>query len=398
MSRNQGSTSNGDGNIRKITIKRNGKEYTYWQGRYSLGLDPGTGKQIQKSFSCSTKKEAVEKLKELTLSIDQGNYHEPTKATLKEWASIWTKDYLIDTKPRTADSYRSVVENHLIPNLGAVKLTDLTFQMIQSFINDLSKGSRARQPLSAKTIKNIHGVLHACLQQALKMGLIDKNPAYGVKLPRREKPELFTFSEEQTKSFIQACQTNKFGPLYLVILFTGMREGEALGLTWKCVNFKTGILTIKGQLQRTRDGTGNHYLVSTKNGKTRYITVAPYVLETLRKVKTEQDKWKCDAQGLWENSQGFVFTNELGHPLSSQTAYLYYKRIVSDLGYPSARVHDLRHTFATMSLQNGVNIKIVQEQLGHYSAAFTMDVYAYATVKAQTESATLLQNVIKTMI
>ncbi len=121
-------------------------------------------------------------------------------------------------------------------------------------------------------------------------------------------------------------------------------------------------------------------------------------METLQKVKSEQDRWKIEAKDSWEDELGLVFTNELGHPLSSQTAYLNYKRIVTYLGYPSARVHDLRHTFATMSLQNGVNIKIVQEQLGHYSAAFTMDVYTYATVKAQTESAALLQTVINTMV
>ena len=172
-----GRASNGGGSVRKVTVQKNGKTYTYWQARYTEGFDPGTGKQIQKSITGKTQKEVAQKLRQVTTALDDGTYKAPSKLTVGEWLDIWTRDYLVSVKPRTADSYKTTVENYLRPSFGAMKLEAMKPQDVQRFYNSLQIKRGKKMPLSAKSIRNIHGVLHKTLQQAVKLGHIRTNPA-----------------------------------------------------------------------------------------------------------------------------------------------------------------------------------------------------------------------------
>lgn len=160
--------------------------YTYWEARFTVGFDPQTGKQIQRSISGKTQKEVAQKLREITTELDQGSYQEPTKMTLGEWLDIWLKEYSANLKPMTQQTYSEQVGNHIKPELGRIKLKDLKTHMIQCFYNSMVNGNR---PLSAKTIKNIHGVLHRALQQAVSNNLLRDNPATACVLPKVQKPE-----------------------------------------------------------------------------------------------------------------------------------------------------------------------------------------------------------------
>lgn len=164
----------GCGTIRKKTVTRNGKEYTYWEARFTTGYDSGTGRQVQKSITGKTQKEVAQKLKAMTTAVDEGTYTEPTKLTVSQWMDIWISEYMTSAKPRTIDSYKSIAEVHIKPNLGAKKLSSLNKHDIQTFCNDLS---RKEKPLSPKSIKNVHGVLHSALEQAVSLGYIRFNPA-----------------------------------------------------------------------------------------------------------------------------------------------------------------------------------------------------------------------------
>ena len=161
--KNSGRNAAGTGSIRKKTVTRDEKEYTYWEARYTEGYDPGTGKQIQRSVTGKTQKEVAQKLKAATAALDAGTYIAPSKMTVGDWLDIWQQDYLGSVKPRTLDSYRTTVETHLKPAFGAVKLDALATHEIQRFYNSLQKGQGPRQPLSPKTIRNVHGVLHKAL-------------------------------------------------------------------------------------------------------------------------------------------------------------------------------------------------------------------------------------------
>ena len=391
--RNTSRAAQGAGSIRKKTVTRKGKQYEYWEARVTVGRDPGTGKQIQKSITGKTQKEVREKLQAVSVEINDGTYHEPEKMTVGEWLDIWTAEYLGDVKPRTADSYKTTVRVHLKPAFGAVRLSALRAHEIQALYNRLQNGTGGKDGLSPKSIKNLHGVLHKALQQAVELGYIKINPAGACKLPRIEKAAIKPLDEKEIARFMEVIKGHPFENLYLVTLFTGMRESEVLGLMWECVDFENGTILIDKQLQRKRGEDGSYHFVSPKNGKSRCITPAPFVMEVLQKQKRAQWEARVNAGVLWENT-GLVFTNEYGRNYSAQTVYLHFKKLVAAAGAPDTRFHDLRHSFAVVSLQSGDDIKTVQENLGHHTAAFTLDVYGHVTEKMKRDSAARMERFI----
>lgn len=331
---------------------------------------------------------------ELIAAIDKGTYKEPCKLTVGEWLDIWQKDYLGNVKPRTADSYRATVETHLKPAFAAVKLEGLKSHTIQVFYNSLSQGRNGKPGLSPKSVHNIHGVFHRALQQAVALGHIHINPTEACILPRAERKEIHPLDEDQISAFLKAIEGHRYELLYRVALFTGMREGEILGLTWESVDFDKGIITISKQLQKERRGRGTYHLVSPKNGKTRRIAPAPSVMDALNTQRQRQLEWKLMAGSMWEDTD-LVFTNEQGRNLSAQTVYLHFKKLAEQIGCPDARFHDLRHSYAVAALKSGDDIKTVQENLGHHTAAFTLDVYGHVTEQMRTDSAQRMERFIK---
>jgi len=379
----------GSGTIRKKTVTRNGKQYTYWEARYSAGYDPGTGKQIQKSITGKTQKEVSQKLKAVTTSIDDGTYVAPCKLTVGQWLDIWINEYLGGVKPRTADLYKGVVSVRIKPKLGALKLDGLTPHAVQTYFNNLTK-----EGLAPKTVKNVHGILHKALQQAIINGYIKNNPADSTILPRVSRRELKPLDENQISTFLKAIQDHEYGDLFTVTLFTGMREGEALGLLWDCVDLESGILTVDKQLQLIRGSKGQYQMVPTKNSKARTITLAPSIVKVLHSVRRKQLENKMLYGSAWEDS-GFVFTNELGHHLFASTVYKSFKRVMKEIGSPETRFHDLRHSYAVASIRSGDDIKTVQDNLGHATAAFTLDVYGHVTQKMKQDSANRMEQFIQ---
>ena len=217
----------GMGSTRKKEKVINGKAYTYYEARYTVGIDPGTGKQIQKSISGKTQREVTRRLKEITTSIDTGTYLPSCKLTVGEWLNTWISEYTADWKPLTVCNYSKQIKKHLIPRLGAAKLEDLDTHTIQLFYNSLTKSG-----LAPKTVKNIHGVLHAALEQAISNGYIHKNPTAGCKLPKVVRPEIKPLEPEEIARMLKEAKKDAYDNLFIVAMFTGMRQGELLGLSW----------------------------------------------------------------------------------------------------------------------------------------------------------------------
>lgn len=388
-----GRAASGDGSIRKKIVKKNGKEYTYWEGRYTCGFDPETGKQKQHSISGKTQAEVAQKLREITAEIGQGIFKEACKLTVGEWLEAWERDYLVGVKPRTLETYQSRIRTHIRPDLGAIRLEKLDGPTIQHFYNNLSK-----KGLSPKSIKCIHGILHEALQQAVKVGYLKVNPSDSCTLPRLVKKSIKPLDDDAIRQFMKAIQGHRFELLYLVTLFTGLREGEVLGLDWDNIDFDEGTMLIVQQLQRIKveNGKREYQLVSLKNDKWRKITPADFVMDLLRRQRSQQAKWQLRAGPAWEDS-GLVFTDELGKHLSTCTVYHNYKRLVASIGYPEARVHDLRHSYAVAAIKSGDDIKTVQGNLGHATASFTLDVYGHVTDQMKRDSAERMQKFIKSV-
>lgn len=391
-----GKAAAGVGTIRKKTIIRQGKEYTYWEARYTVGYDPGTGKQIQRSISGKTQKEVAQKLKARTAAIDAGTYIAPNKMKLADWLDIWSNEYLGGVKPFTVVSYMGQIKNHIKPALGSIRLEALSSHEIQRFYNQLATPQDGA-PLSPKSIKNVHGVLHKALQQAVANGLIRFNPADACILPRAVRHEIQPLDELQSKAFLQAIQGHRFETLFTVTLFTGMREGEALGLMWNCVDFEKGIIRIDKQLQREKQKGGKYIFAPLKNDKARTITPAPWVMKLLHAHKIRQVQQRLQLGELAENS-GLVFTNDLGGHLAIHTVYKDFKNIVTSIGCPDARFHDLRHSYAVAAIRSGDDIKTVQENLGHATAAFTLDIYGHVTDQMKQTSAARMEAYIKDIL
>ena len=185
--------------------------------------------------------------------------------------------------------------------------------------------------------------------------------------------------------------------LYTFALFTGMREGEVLGLTWSRVDFADGSILIDRQLQKEKKAGGEFRLVSLKKDRPRRITPAPWVMELLQEEKARQAANREKAGSLWENKLDLCFTNEIGRYHIPQTLVRNYKKIVAKIGRPNLRFHDLRHSYAVASLQSGDDIKTLQENLGHATAAFTLNIYAHVTASMNRASATRMQAYIDTV-
>ena len=383
-----GRRANGTGSIRQRT--KNGK--VYWEGRYSV-KDPLTGDNIQHSVSGKTEGEVYKKLIKTQTEIDQGTYIEPSKMTVGEWLDTWLDTYITPSvKPYTLDSYTSACKNHIIPALGSVKLSALSAMQIQQFYNLVLLKDKK---LSPKTIKNIHGVLHRALAQAVRIGNLHHNPADACDLPKIYKKEITPLEQGDIEKFLEAIRGNPFELIYQVTLFTGMRQGEVLGLTWDCVDFERNTLYINKQLQKSQKVGGTYQLVPTKNGKARLITVAPSVIQLLRKQKSQQAQRQLLAGPNWKNPDNLIFTNQTGGHLTHVTVYKHFKKIVRDLGLDHTRFHDLRHSYAVAMIENGEDIKTLQENLGHATASFTMDIYAHASQKMKKQSADRMEQYIQ---
>ncbi|MDE7170274.1 MAG: site-specific integrase [Oscillospiraceae bacterium] len=374
----------GEGNIRQ---RKDGT----WEARFVIGIDPGTGKEIRKSVYAKTQKEVRQKMTAAIAALDSDDYKEPCKMTLTQWLDIWATEYLGGLKPRTVVDYTDSIKNHIKPALGAIKLDALTAHTIQKFYNALAKPSSAGgKGLSPKTVRCVHGVLHKALQQAIMIGYIRANPTDACILPHLVKPEIKPLDDQDTARFLEAIKGNPYETIFLVTIFTGMRKGEVMGLTWDCIDFGAGTITINKQLQAdTADGR-KYNLVPTKNGKGRVVAPAPYVMQLLRAHQRQQLEMRLKAGPAWVDT-GLVFTDGVGNHISPHTVYNHYKRIVKSIGIPNARFHDLRHSYAVAAIQSGDDIKTVQGNLGHATASFTLDVYGHVTEKMKRESAERMQ-------
>lgn len=385
MSNKGNKNANGNGSIRKRPDGR-------WEARFTVGVDPKTGKQVQKSIYGATQKEVRQKLSQISVELDEGSYIEPRKETVAEWLDTWLETYAKNSvKSYTFDAYRRICELHLKPAFGRIKLSDLNGVQVQNCYNALL----TEKKLSAKTVKNVHGILHRALDRAVKLGMIRSNVSNQCDLPKSRRKEFAPMEEDDIARFLKAIQECKFGLLYQVTLFTGLRQGEVLGLTWDCVDFARNTIYINKQLQKTEKVGGTYTLVPTKNSRNRMITVAASVMELLRQQKLKQMEMRLLAGPAWNNPWELVFTNEFGRNLCHFTVYKEFKAVVKEIGIPEERFHDLRHSYAVASIESGDDIKTVQNNLGHATASFTLDVYGHVSQKMRQASADRMEEFIQ---
>lgn len=387
-------SASGAGNLRKKTVTRNGKQYTYWEGRLTVGYDPGTGKQISRSFSGKTQKEVRQKMQQAAVSLTNGTYQAPVKQTVGGWLDEWMETYVVPTvKPLTAAAYAASIKNHIKPAVGSIQLQAVRGSHIQKLYNSMKDSG-----LSAKTIKNTGAILHKAFSVALKQGLMAMNPCDAADLPKGPAKEISPLSDAQIPLFLEAIKADRYGNAFALCLLAGLREGECLGLSWSQVDFENGRITVSQQLQKEKKVGGKYYILdSTKSGKPRIIEPPPIAFQYLRAERKRQLQNRLQAGEYWDNPFDLVFTEAGGRNIIPQTFHTHFKKIAAAIGCPEARPHDLRHTCATVAISSGANVKSVQSLLGHATASFTLNVYTHTSDSMRADTANRMQSYYDTM-
>ena len=378
--------ANGGGSIRKRSDGR-------WEGRYTAGHDPETGKAIIKNVLGKTQAEVKEKLKRAIEETAEIDYGRAKDYTVGGWLEVWYENYAkIKMRPSSYLTYRGYIDNHIKPNIGNIPLGGLTTLDLQGLYRKLLEGGRVdrlesqKQPkgLSAKTVRNIHQIISSALKLAVDQRLLARNPADGCALPKVERKEMQTLPAAQLTSFLREAKESGVFALYYIDLTTGLRRGKLLGLKWEDVDLEKGELRVRRQIGRI----GGEVIEMPLKTKNAYRTL-PLSADAIGVLK--EQKWKA-------GGSPWVFPSPTGGPMSPDSVLHMLHRVLKRAGLPEVRFHDLRHTFATLALQNGVDIKTVSGMLGHFSAGFTLDTYAHVTTSAKREAANTMGNVLSCTI
>ena len=299
--------------------------------------------------------------------------------TLGEWLDRWLAEYKDGTiRPGTLEGYRNYIENYIKPQLGGKQISLITTQDVQRMYRRLKSGGRVREDaegskrLSDSTVRHIHTMLHGAMKAAVQAHIIPKNPTENATVPKSNYKPMQVLNEQELDTFLQAVQNDDvWRDFFYTELMTCLRRGEICALMWRDFDAKTGTLKICRTLHSK--GQGVYALGDTKTSQGNRTIILPESVAALLRAR------KKNSISQWIFPQ--PTSPEL--PMNPGTAYRRLKTLLEEAGLPSIRFHDLRHTFATLALQNGMDVKTLSAMLGHVSAATTLDIYTHSTSDMQ---------------
>jgi integrase len=345
----------------------------------------------------ATQKECQAAMNKLLVAVEQQTYTAPTKATVKQYLTKeWLPAVKATIRPSTYNSYVQHVECHIVPHIGAVKLQKLSGSQVNALYAKLAEsgGLDGKKGLSPQTIHHVHACLHKACKDAVRWGQLSRNPLDAADPPRAKGDstrEMKTWTKEQLKAFLEAVREDRLSPLWHTIAMTGMRRGEALGLRWIDVDLEAGRLSIRRALiPINRDVVVSE--PKTAKGR-RVVALDSGTVEVLKGQAARQLEERSNWDEGWVES-GLVFTAENGAALDPESISRYWRQAVKKTMLPTIRLHDLRHTHATLALQAGVHPKVVSERLGHATVSITLDTYSHAIPAMQEEAAQLIAGLV----
>lgn len=369
MARRKTRRANGEGT--KVYVRKDGRPET----KYTVQTVAGPRRRTLTGKKGQSKEDLAAELRKILVAADGRVFDDSENVTVAEYLERWLKDSVRDNVThRTEANYRLMVRRHIVPAFGAVKLAKLTPGRVQSLYRVLQDGGKHA------TARYVHATLHRALGQAMRWGMVARNPAALVTPPRHKRSEVSALTREEAERLLREARESgdRLEALYVLAVHTGMRQGEMLGLRWTDVDLSGDApsLRVARQLQRARGG-GGLVFAQTKTKKGRHVTLGPTVASALRQHWARQAQEKLGAGPLYED-RGLVFTTEIGTPLeASNVVRRSFKPLLRRAGLPDIRFHDLRHTCATLLLGGGVHPKFVQELLGHSSISVTLDTYSH---------------------
>ena len=360
---------NGEGTVR---LRKDGR----WEGRVVIGYDD-KGKPKTKSVLAHTKSECVEKLE--MLKEECGRTAEKLKPDMPfgEWIDFWYK-YFSSPKlrPTTQATYENRIYGHIIPSIGKIPLSKLTQNDLQQFYAKLKRTGRKVNVelkgtgVSDRMVRSCHALCRSSLEKAVEEGLITRNPSIGCKLPPKKNGEMKVLTQNEIVRLLNQAYDEGYYEMFLLELTTGMRRGEILGLKWRDLNLETGELNIKRQL------TTKGISVPKTKSSIRTILLPPDMLELLREMKkTAKYDW--------------IFPSPVkeGEPRNPTAITKRFRIMLERAHCKHVRFHDLRHTFATMALENGMDVKTLSAMIGHVSSETTLNIYSHVTDTMRAQAA-----------
>lgn len=387
---------NGEGSIYK---DKNGR----WRGAVTLYCENGTPKR--KYLSGRTKREVTEKVNKLLNEVKYNDYTEPSKITFYEWLMIWIDMYCIgQLKPSTTVNYEAYIDRHIKSSIGNIKLCDLTPLMLQRFYQEKYKNGRldGTGGLSAKTMHNLHTMIHTALDKAYKMGYVNRNVSDLVTVPKIVKQERRFFTVEEQTELQKYLPDERIGMAVLLDLYTGLRMGELLGLPWENVHLDLNgdsYIKITQTINRIKNPDRNSpqkTILFFDTPKTKYsIRTIPLLPEIAEKLSQHREKQlHLISENGWKDT-GLVFLTSTGTPFDPKNFQNAFKAMLKRHNMRIINVHGIRHTFATRSLESGMDIKTLSRILGHSSIQISLDLYAHVTDQLQAEHMENLRTFLK---
>ena len=340
-----------------------------WQLRYDGPRGQNGGRKYVVETVRVNKKEAERLLRERVAAAESGTYVGRSTETVGEFHARWLDTYAAQhTSLRTQQGYRQLFEWNIRPRIGNLRLQDLR----PAHVEELYVALQGRGVTT--TVRRVHALLHKVLDDAMRRGLIARNPTTGVDVPPETKVELDIWSPDEVNTFFHEAKSSAFHDVYELAIDTGMRRGELAGTLREFVDLDAATLLVGGQLQRI---TGRGLVFSEpKRRQRRLLELSPSTVEMLRGVRRRQLETQLAAGPGWHET-GYVFTNSVGKPLDSARLTRDFKEIVKRAGLPHLTPHGLRHTNATLMIKDGVDVHVISRRLGHASIRTTLDVYGH---------------------
>jgi integrase len=356
-----------------------------WRIRYEAGVKPD-GKRDQRSKAgFKTRREAELALAEMQEQIRQGIVQDVRKLTVGAYLDSWLLGKR-KLRPSTVRSYESHVRVYLKPLIGQVRLAALRADHLDAMYDAIRAGNVGRKP-SASTVRRIHATLHSALHAAYKRRLISFNPAGQVELETVERKPRAIWTPQELATFLVHAATDRLGPAYHLVAFTGLRRGELCGLRWQDVDLDSGTLAVTQQ--HVEVGRQIHVGAPKTRAGVRVVALDVASVDVLRKHKAAQNAERL-SWGSGYQDHGLVFAREDGSPLRPEHVTRHFIELAEAAGVPRIVLHGLRHTHATHALAAGVDMLVVSRRLGHSSLSLTADTYTRVLPEVQRQAAELV--------